>query len=638
MKKADYFAPRMPPGYVWSFDPEAQKLTFTCDHHHTRTVSTSQVVNRFSVCRAQNIPFCADCNKLTRTQASQEEWQKRCTELGFQFQSHDPKTRMLTYRCNCGEIKSVYDSNINHNLGGCRQCSQLNNRNHILDVQQIFAQAGCQLLTADYQNNKQLLNYICSCGQIGHTGLSDFKSRRDGSKRGQRCANCAAIRTKETCLQKYGVENPAQASDFEEKTRQTCLREYGVEHHSQAPHVQAKKEASCLQSHGVTTVLMLPEIQQQANQAMIAKYGYAHGFQVPLILEKIRQQNRARYGTDYVFESPLFWEEQKEKNRRLYGVDFHTQLETWKEKIKEIMMERYGSDCYLTSDRCKDQMMENYGVEYASQAPEVKEQIKQTCLERYGSESFFHSGEYKRQMIEKYGVEYAAQASEVKDRIRQTCLERYGSESFLQSRQFKNVMIEKYGVENSMHSYELFRKAVKAMFSSKNYQFPSGKSITLMGYEGCCMDILIGKVKSPKYFGKIYSEEQFQEPPPVPYHDYYQQKERIYYPDIYVDGQIIEVKSIWTYNLKHQLNQLKFLEASKHYPFQVWIFSKKKELLEIITYYPNQTATLSNGTYYLGQMLNTEGEPGVGFDYQQLSTEERPEIDCSIIRDVIEEM
>lgn len=547
MKKADYFAPRMPPGYVWSFDPEAQKLTFTCDQHHTRTVSTSQVVNRFSVCRAQNIPFCADCNKLSRTQASQEEWQKKCTELGFQFQSHDPKTRMLTYRCNCGEIKSVYDSNINHNLGGCRQCSQLNNRNHILDVQQIFAQAGCQLLTVDYQHNKQLLNYLCSCGQIGHTGLSDFK-------RGQRCANCAAIRTKETCLQKYGVENPAQASDFEEKTRQTCLREYGVEHHSQAPHVQAKKEASCLQSHGVTTVLMLPEIQQQANQAMIAKYGYAHGFQVPLILEKIRQQNRARYGTDYVFESPLFWEEQKEKNRRLYGVDFHTQLESWKEKIKEIMMERYGNT------------------------------------------SFLHSNEYKRQMMEKYGVEHP------------------------------------------MQCYELYRKAAKAMFSAKEYILPSRKTITLMGYEGYCMDILLGKVNSPKYSGTIYSEEQFQEPPLIPYYDYYQQKNRVYYPDIYADGQMIEVKSIWTYNLSHQLNQLKFIEASKHYPFQVWIFSKKKELLEIITYNPDQTATLSNGTYYLGQMLNTSGEPGVGFDYQQLSVEEKPEIDFSVVQEMIEEL
>lgn len=528
MKKADYFAPRMPPGYVWSFDPEAQKLTFTCDQHHTRTVSTSQVVNRFSVCRAQNIPFCADCNKLSRTQASQEEWQKRCTELGFQFQSHDPKTRMLTYRCNCGEIKSVYDSNINHNLGGCRQCSQLNNRNHILDVQQIFAQAGCQLLTVDYQNNKQLLNYLCSCGQIGHTGLSDFK-------RGQRCANCAATRTKETCLQKYGVENPAQASDFEEKTRQTCLREYGVEHHSQAPHVQAKKEASCLQSHGVTTVLMLPEIQQQANQAMIAKYGYAHGFQVPLILEKIRQQNRERYGTDYVFESPLFWEEQKEKNRRLYGVDFHTQLESWKEK-------------------------------------------------------------------------------------------------------YKQVMLEKYGVEHPMHCYELCKKALQKSFSAKQYQFPSGRIISVMGYENICMDILLGKIKSPKYTGKIYVEEKFEEPPSIPYRDIYQQKDRIYYPDIFVDGQIIEVKSIWTFNLGYYLNQLKFVEACKHYPFQVWIFSKKKELLEIITYNSDQTATFTTGFPYSGQMLNTSGEPGVGFDYQQLSTEEKPEIDCSVIQNTIEEM
>lgn len=152
------------------------------------------------------------------------------------------------------------------------------------------------------------------------------------------------------------------------------------------------------------------------------------------------------------------------------------------------------------------------------------------------------------------------------------------------------------------------------------------------------MDILLGKVKSPKYTGKIYSEEQFQEPPIVPYYDYYQQKQRVYYPDIYVDGQMIEVKSIWTYNLKHQLNQLKFIEASKHYLFQVWIFSLKKELLEIITYHSNQTATLSNGAYYLGQMLNTSGEPGVGFDYQQLSAEEKPEIEYQNFKDTIEEL
>jgi hypothetical protein len=111
-----------------------------------------------------------------------------------------------------------------------------------------------------------------------------------------------------------------------------------------------------------------------------------------------------------------------------------------------------------------------------------------------------------------------------------------------------------------------------------NYCFPSGKTIKIQGYEKYAIDYLL----------KIgYSEDDIKtESKEKPHFRYnYLDKERVYKPDIYLekDNLIIEVKSLFTYNLENQMN----LEKEKTclnsgFEFQFWIFDRKGNL-EIIS-------------------------------------------------------
>ena len=43
---------------------------------------------------------------------------------------------------------------------------------------------------------------------------------------------CSKCKCKQTCLFKYGKENPSQVNQIKEKVKQTCLSKYGVSNYS----------------------------------------------------------------------------------------------------------------------------------------------------------------------------------------------------------------------------------------------------------------------------------------------------------------------------------------------------------------------------------------------------------------------
>ena len=571
------------------------KWEFQCPHGHIHSISKNAFLERIKSLKSQKIKFmCSLCEKTEVKFKQIEKWKYICEAQGFTFISYND--RIVKYICVCGNANQNRDTDI-RSFTGCKKCSQT--KLNLEDIRKVFIEAKCDLLTTEYKNNKQKLHYRCECGEEGFTILHDFKS-------GNRCGKCRLSKTKSTCMKLYGVENVFQSKKIQEKSRETCLKKYGTEHHSQHPDVQRKKELSCLKSHGVSTVLKLHEIQLLAGDAMYKKYGVRHGTQSPEILEIIRKGNREKYGTDYLFESKVFWEEWKSINKEKYGVEFHTQVEEWKALVRKIMLEKYGSEYFVCSEEMKKMMLEKYGVEHASQSEELKEKSRETCLTKYGSEYFVCSEEMKKRMLEKYGSEYFVCSEEMKKMM----LEKYGVEHASQSEELKEksreTCLTKYGVEYPMQNYEIFRKAAKSMYTKKLYTLPSGTETLLMGYEWMAFDILLGKTKTSKYTGNIYTEEQFDLIPPlIPY--YHSEKQHMYYPDIFVNGIVIEVKSVWTFNLTYEKNHCKFVETAKKYPFQVWIFGKKG-LLEIISYSLTSTeviATFQNGKVYSGKSIKS---------------------------------
>lgn len=154
----------------------------------------------------------------------------------------------------------------------------------------------------------------------------------------------AAVRnkTKATCQERYGVDNPMQNADIQERAHERIKELYGVDNVSQSKEIQDKIKENSLKKYGVSHYSNAPEIRARMVDGMIAKYGVANAMKSPEIQKRAQKTNLRRYGVINVGQSY-----------------------TIKEKMKATCRKRYG-------------------VDYALQAPEIRNQIKQTCLEKYG--------------------------------------------------------------------------------------------------------------------------------------------------------------------------------------------------------------------------------------------------------------
>jgi hypothetical protein len=88
---------------------------------------------------------------------------------------------------------------------------------------------------------KNLLKYNAYCTQC-------LKGKQYGNERSSQSKE-VKNKTKETCLEKYGVENSSQNKNI--KKEETCILNYGVENSSQNKNIKIKKEEKCTLNHGV---------------------------------------------------------------------------------------------------------------------------------------------------------------------------------------------------------------------------------------------------------------------------------------------------------------------------------------------------------------------------------------------------
>ena len=90
------------------------------------------------------------------------------------------KTKMR-YRCSCGNISDICFDNFKQGKR-CAKCAG-NNKYTLEYVKQYFEDQGCELLEKEYKNNKALMRYRCSCGNISRICFGNFKI-------GKRCVKC----------------------------------------------------------------------------------------------------------------------------------------------------------------------------------------------------------------------------------------------------------------------------------------------------------------------------------------------------------------------------------------------------------------------------------------------------------------
>ena len=261
------------------------------------------------------------------------------------------------------------------------------------------------------------------------------------------------------------------------------------------------------------------------------------------------------------------------------------------EKYKATNMERYGfehpSQVPGVKEKKKATSMERYGFEHPSQVPGVKEKYKATSMERYGFENPSQvpgvKEKKKATSMERYGFEHPFQDPAVKEKYKATSMERYGFENPSQvpavKEKYKETSMERYGVENPMKNSEVSEKASHNAYKAYDYNYPSGKTIRLQGYERFAIDDLLSE--------NINEDDIITKRTEVPECFYKDSEGNIhrYFVDILIQSQklCIEVKSTWTLDKNREKVVLtkKALE-DLGYKCEIWVYNEKGVRIEKI--------------------------------------------------------
>jgi hypothetical protein len=191
--------------------------------------------------------------------------------------------------------------------------------------------------------------------------------------------------------------------------------------------------------------------------------------------------------------------------------------------------------CPLTKDKIKQTNLVKYGVEHISQSEIIKNKKIQTC-------------------IKNFGVNFPTQSKIVMDKSKETCFKIYGTE---------------HPSQNSNYS----EKHSKTSYNKKEYTLPSGKIITVQGFEKFALDFLLNNenIKEDDILTGCKNV------PTIWYNDENNKKHR-HYVDIFIPSQnkCVEVKSTWTAEKKKDCIFLKQNAAKElGYNYEIWVYDGK---------------------------------------------------------------
>jgi len=133
----------------------------------------------------------------------------------------------------------------------------------------------------------------------GHTHSKETKQKLsnawngDNTERKRKISNtvkserCQA-QTKQTNLNKYGVDNPNKCKLVRDKIKKTCNERYGGQG-SQSALIKQRMQETNITKYGTISPWGNKDIQNKCKQTMLEKYGYENPYQFPENQEKARK-------------------------------------------------------------------------------------------------------------------------------------------------------------------------------------------------------------------------------------------------------------------------------------------------------------------------------------------------------------
>jgi hypothetical protein len=166
----------------------------------------------------------------------------------------------------------------------------------------------------DILKRESIIQFKCSCENNHEKRFINIIK-----KGGAFCKTCTKsnqlIKTKNTFIKKYGVDNPLKNNEIRDKIKKTCIQKYGKENvllcrekqekrlntlflnygvinPSNSSKLQEKRKETFIKKYGVDNPLKNKEIKEKQDKTIIDRYGVKNISQLVEIQDKIQQSSR----------------------------------------------------------------------------------------------------------------------------------------------------------------------------------------------------------------------------------------------------------------------------------------------------------------------------------------------------------
>ena len=283
------------------------------------------------------------------------------------------------------------------------------------------------------------------CDNVVEISYKNYNRNLSRGNKFSCCKKCSLFKTKESNLEKYGVDNVAKSMTFKEKTKKTNLEKYGVEYALLNDDIKRKTKKTNLEKYGVEYSSQNIDIKDKVKKTNLEKYGVECALLNEDIKSKVKKTNLEKYGVDNVLKSNQIKDKIKKTNLEKYGVENSMQSKIIKEKANKTILNRYGEihQMYISDikEKIKETNLNKYGVENPMQSTIIQNKTKQTNLKKYGCETTFKNEDIKNKskktILNKYNVEHPMQNSLIKNKAVQTNLNKYGAVTISQNEEFR---------------------------------------------------------------------------------------------------------------------------------------------------------------------------------------------------------
>jgi len=185
------------------------------------------------------------------------------------------------------------------------------------------------------------------------------------------CKKCANQKIKNTCMEKYGIENYVNSG----KAKQTKKALYGNENYNN----RDKAKETNIKNFGVEHVLQNLEIRDKFKKTMIEKYNCEHALNNNIFIIKSKRTKKTKY------------DDENYNNR---------------EKSKITCLEKYEVKYPMQNNKIKEKSVEtsliNWGVPHPMQNKDIfNKQQKSSCqVKKYKNTDLTYQGLYEKYFLE----------------------------------------------------------------------------------------------------------------------------------------------------------------------------------------------------------------------------------------------